>query len=259
MKNFKTIFLGDVVGPAAVEYVAKNLWRLRKDYGADAAVVNGENCAPGNGIDRSGVERLISGGADIITTGNHVFKRFEAERLLEDEKRVLRPANFPSRLAGAGFSICDTGRGRMLVINLLGIVGMEPLEDPFGCADKILKENEGKYDYSIIDFHAEATSEKAALAFYLDGRVGAVLGTHTHVQTADEQIFPKGTAFITDVGMCGPQLSVLGVEPECIIKKLTLHTPVKFVISNNPVKIHGVIVEFDENSGKAVKIERISI
>lgn len=259
MKNFKVIFLGDVVGPAAVEYVAKNLWRLRKEYEADAAVVNGENCAQGNGIDRDGIERLISGGADIITTGNHVFKRFEAERLLEDERRVLRPANFPSCVAGAGFSIFDSNRGRLLVINLLGIVGMEPLEDPFGRADKILKENEGKYDYSLIDFHAEATSEKAALAFYLDGKAGAVLGTHTHVQTADEQILPHGTAFITDVGMCGPQLSVLGVEPECIIKKLTHHTPVKFVISNNPVKIHGVVVEFDENNSKAVKIERITV
>ena len=256
MKNFRLIFLGDVVGPASVEYVAKNLWKLRKEYDADAAVVNGENCAAGNGIDKDGVSRLISGGADVITTGNHVFKRFEAERLLEDEPRVIRPANYPACVSGSGFSVFDTGTGRLLVINLLGLINMEPLGDPFACADGILKENAGKFDYSFVDFHAEATSEKAALAFYLDGRVGAVAGTHTHVQTADEQILPGGTAFITDVGMCGPKSSVLGVSPECIIKKLTRHTPVKFVLSENRPEINGIAVEFDSNTKKAVDITR---
>ena len=256
MKNFKLIFLGDVVGPASVEYVAKNLWKLRKEFDVDAAVVNGENCAAGNGIDKEGVLRLISGGADVITTGNHVFKRFEAERLLEDEPAVLRPANFPPCVSGSGFSVIDTAAGRLLVINLLGQINMEPIGDPFACADKILKENEGEYDYSFIDFHAEATSEKAALAFYLDGRVGAVAGTHTHVQTADEQLLPGGTAFITDVGMCGPVQSVLGVSPECIIKKLTRHTPVKFVLSENPPQINGIVIEFDPNTKKAASIKR---
>ena len=257
MKNFKVIFLGDTVGPASVEYVAKNLWKLRKEYDVDAAVVNGENCAAGNGIDKDGVSRLISGGADVVTTGNHVFKRFEAERLLEDEPRVLRPANFPPSVSGSGFSIVDTGRGRLLIINLLGIINMEPLGDPFACADKILKENEGKYDYSFIDFHAEATSEKAALAFYLDGRVGAVAGTHTHVQTADEQILPGGTAFITDVGMCGSMNGVLGIKTECILHKFMIHTPVRFEEAKGDEALHGAVFEIDAASGKCLSVETI--
>lgn len=259
MKNFKVLFLGDVVGPESTEYVAKHLWKLRESYGADVAVVNGENCAAGNGIDRNGAELLLRGGADVITTGNHVFKRFEAESLLEDEKRVLRPANYPDRVAGAGFAMTEAAGRILLVINLMGVVEMEPIGDPFAKADAILRENAGKYDFSLIDFHAEATSEKAALAFYLDGRAGAVIGTHTHVQTADEKILPGGTAFITDAGMCGPSMSVLGVEPKCIIKKLTLHTPVKFEIAKNPTEINGVLTEFDAQSGKAVSIERIRI
>lgn len=259
MNNYKVLFLGDVVGPGSTEYVSKRLWKLRKELGADFAVVNGENCAPGNGIDRSGAESLLRGGADVITTGNHVFKRFEAESLLEDEKTILRPANYPDRVAGAGFAMTEAAGKTLLVINLMGIVNMEPIGDPFAKADAILRENEGKYDFSLIDFHAEATSEKAALAFYLDGRVGAVIGTHTHVQTADEKILPGGTAFITDAGMCGPSPSVLGVEPQCIIKKLTLHTPVKFEISDNPTEINGVLLTFDAGSGKATEIKRIKI
>lgn len=259
MKNFRLLFLGDVVGPRSAEYVSKNLWKLRKDLCADAAIVNGENCAAGNGIDRDGAFALISGGADVITTGNHVFKRFEASTLLDDEPRILRPANYPSAVSGNGYSIFEAAGKNILVINLLGVINLEPLESPFDRADKILRENQGKFDISIIDFHAEATSEKAALAFYLDGRAGAVIGTHTHVQTCDEKILPKGTAFITDAGMCGPSLSVLGVKPEIIIKKLTLHTPVKFELSENLTELHGVLIEFDGEKNVAVKIERINL
>lgn len=258
MKTFNILFLGDVVGPDSVEYTASRLWKLREQYKADFAVVNGENCAAGNGIDREGAARLLSGGADIITSGNHVFRRFDADTLLEDEPRVLRPANFPPQSSGAGFALTDAGGFTVLVMNILGVVGLEPLACPFSCADKILTENQGRYDFSILDFHAEATSEKGAMGFYLDGRVTAVIGTHTHVTTADEKILPGGTAFITDAGMCGPRESVLGVEPECIIRKLTLHRPVKFGLSNNPVSISGVVIEADTVTKKAISIRRIT-
>ena len=147
MKNFRILFFGDVVGPDATKRLASSLWGLRKKYGADMAIVNGENCAPGNGIDKAGAEMLLSGGADVITTGNHVFKRFEADSLLDDEPGIIRPANYPPQLSGAGFSLCDCGSATVLVINLLGLVDMEPLACPFATADKILAENRGKYDF----------------------------------------------------------------------------------------------------------------
>lgn len=258
MKNFRILFFGDVVGPRAAEKLGSSLWSLRKKYGADMAIVNGENCAPGNGIDKAGADMLLSGGADIITTGNHVFKRFEADTLLNDElRRIIRPANYPPQLAGAGFSLCDCGSATVLVINLLGLVDMEPLACPFATADKILAENKGKYDISVIDFHAEATSEKKALLFYLDGKVSAIVGTHTHVETADETVTESGTAYITDVGMCGAEKSVLGVNPECIIRRLTTHHPVKFEVAEGKPVLCGVLIEIDPSTGKAVSIERI--
>lgn len=257
MKNFRILFFGDVVGPKSAERLSSSLWGLRKKYNADFVIVNGENCASGNGIDKGGADMLLSGGADTITTGNHVFKRFEADNLLEDEKRIIRPANFPPQLAGAGFSLCEASGLTVLTINLLGIVNMEPLSCPFAAADKILSANAGNYDISIIDFHAEATSEKKALLYYLDGKVTAIIGTHTHVETADETVTENGTAYITDVGMCGSEESVLGVKPECIIKKLTTHHPVKFEIADGKIALHGVLIEIDAESKKAVSIERI--
>lgn len=259
MKNFRILFFGDVVGPRAAEKLGSSLWSLRKKYGADMVIVNGENCAPGNGIDKAGADMLLSGGADVITTGNHVFKRFEADTLLDDEPRIIRPANYPPQLAGAGFSLCDCGQATVLVINLLGLIGMEPLACPFATADKILAENKGKYDISVIDFHAEATSEKKALLFYLDGRASALVGTHTHVETADEAVTDNGTAYITDVGMCGAENSVLGVKPECIIRRLTAHHPVKFELADGNLAFCGVLIEFDPSSGKALSIERLKI
>lgn len=256
MKTFRILFLGDVVGPEAVKVVLSRLWAIRKAENIDFTVVNGENCAPGNGIDRDGASRLLSGGADVITTGNHVFKRFDSDRLLEDEPRILRPANFPPQVSGNGFILAEASGFTVLVINLLGIVDSEPLACPFACADRILAENAGKYDFSLVDFHAEATSEKGAMSFYLDGRVSALIGTHTHVQTCDEHVTSGGTAFITDVGMCGPENSVLGVRPDCIIRRLTLHHPVKFELSDNPIKLSGAIVEIDAVTKKALSIIR---
>lgn len=257
-RTIKLLMLGDVSRTASCRYLDKALWAYRKEKDIDFVVVNGENSAEGNGIDRESARMLLSAGADVITTGNHAFRRYDAKDLFEKNQNVLRPANFPGSVPGEGAFLTDAAGMSILVVNILGVIMMEPLENPFFAADKILKRYEGKYDVSILDFHAEATSEKQALAHYLDGRVTVFFGTHTHVATADESILPKGTAYITDVGMCGPDFSVLGIKPECIIEKMTTYLPVKFVPSENKVTAHGILVEVDKETKKAVSIRRIT-
>ena len=259
MSNIRILFLGDVVGPNGVDYVCANLPGIIEKEKIGFTIINGENCAKGNGIDGELCSKMIFKGADVVTTGNHAFKRTDSESIFEKNERLLRPANFPSELSGNGYGIFDGNGFSVLVINVLGTVNMEPLSCPFKTTEKILESNAEKYDISVIDFHAEATSEKYALASYLDGKVNAVIGTHTHVQTADEHILPNGTAFITDVGMCGPKESALGVKPECIIKRLMTHTPVKFELSDNPCEINGIIIDVDSNTKKSVGITRIKI
>ena len=257
MKKTTVLLLGDVMGPAAADYVGAKLWNIRKTLGAEFVVANCENCAPGNGVDRENAEKLLSGGCDVLTSGNHVFKKPEAKTLLDDCGDIIRPCNYPPEAPGAGYVIKDVGAFRALVINVMGVVYMEPLANPIRSVEKILSETAGKYDVSILDFHAEATSEKLAAAYYFDGKIDIVAGTHTHVQTADERIFPKGTAYITDLGMCGPDDSVLGIEPQCIIEKLMTNMPVRFNLSQNRVTAHGVLVTFGDG-GKPEKIERIT-
>lgn len=250
------MFLGDVVGPTAAEYVAKKLWNIRKELDIDFVVANAENCAKGNGIDRQNAETLLDGGCDILTTGNHVYKKPEAETLLDDVKDIIRPANYPPEAPGMGWVIKSSNRADYLVINVMGTVMMDPLDNPIRTIEKILNEQKGKYDISVLDFHAEATSEKNATAHYFDGKIDVIVGTHTHIPTADERVMPKGTAYITDVGMCGPVESVLGVKPECILKKLLTNMPARFDISENEIEAQGLIVTFDENK-KPVSAERI--
>ena len=259
MKNVKILFLGDIVGPCGTEYVCSNLRKIIDEEKIDFTIVNAENSAKGNGIDQETIDELIMKGADVITTGNHAFKKMNSFDLFENNSKVLRPANFPPEISGNGYGIFEGNGFSVLVINVLGIVNMEPLACPFRTAENILKSCEGKYDISVIDMHAEATGEKYAFASYLDGKVGAVIGTHTHVQTADEHILPGGTAFITDAGMCGPKESALGVQPECISKKLMTHTPVKFELSDNPCDMQGVIVEFDMIKKMPVGIKRFKL
>ena len=254
----KILILGDVSRSLSCKYVSEKLWRYRKENQIDFVVVNGENASEQNGIDRYAADMLFSAGADVITTGNHAFKRYEAKTLFEEEKMLLRPANFPGIVPGEGAVLADAAGMTVLVINLLGVVMMEPLENPFFTIEKILTEYKGKYDISVLDFHAETTSEKLALAHYLDGRITLFFGTHTHVTTADECILPKGTAYITDVGMCGPDFSVLGIRPECIIEKMTTALPVKFVPSSNKITAHGILVDVDRKTKKAKSIQRIT-
>ena len=249
------LFIGDVVGDAGCDFLEKRIYALKKKYDISIVVINGENSASGNGITPFSYQRLTALGADVITTGNHCFKRKEALSLYDENETLLRPANYPEDVAGRQYAVIDLGFCSVAVINLMGTTYMEPLDNPFCCVDKLLERIDTKN--IIVDFHAEATSEKKAMGFYLDGRVTAVLGTHTHVQTADEIILPNGTAYITDAGMTGPELSVLGVKSELAIEKLKNHVPVKFEISDEPCFINGVVVEFNEHSGKATKITRI--
>ena len=250
------IMLGDVVGQGGCEAVRKQLPALKKYYSADAVIVNGENSAQGNGILPSSAEHIFSSGADVITTGNHVFRRREIYPMLDQQgSAIIRPANFSPENPGVGVYILDMLRYKLAVVNVMGVTNMEPLRNPFDTVDELLK----KIDTPniIVDFHAETTSEKRAFGFYLDGRVSLVAGTHTHVQTADEQILPNGTAYITDLGMCGPKQSVLGVKPEQVIARFRTAMPTRFENPAGTQMVCGIALELDEKSGKAKKIERI--
>ncbi len=253
--NMNILFIGDVVGEKGCEFLEKQIYAIKNKYDISLTVINGENSALGNGITPASYQHLVSLGADIITTGNHCFRRRESLPLFDENETLLRPANYPEGVLGHGYTTVDLGFCRVAVINLMGTTYMEPIDNPFICIDSILP----KLDTHniIVDFHAEATSEKKAMGIYLDGRVTAVLGTHTHVQTADETILPGGTAYITDAGMTGAELSVLGVRSELAIEKMKYHAPVKFVESDNPCFLNGVVVDFDEFKGKANKIIRI--
>lgn len=251
----KILFVGDVVGKSGCDFLLSELSKIKKEYNVDIAVVNGENSAQGNGITRKSLEMLINAGADVVTTGNHAFKRRESVDMFDEFDYLLRPANYPDGVIGKGICTLDYGACQVAIINIQGVVFSEPLQNPYEKIDEILKNINIKNIF--IDFHAEATAEKKALGHYLTGRVTAVVGTHTHVQTADETILGGHTAYITDVGMTGPELSVLGVDIEPAIEKQRFHTPVRFTESPNKCFLNGVVVEFDEKLGKSTKIQRI--
>ncbi len=252
----KILALGDVTGTEAVAYLERNLRRFRYENNIDFTVINAENSAQYNGVDRDSAERLFDAGADVLTTGNHVYRINAVYQYLDDCENIIRPANLPGECPGSGYVIFDIGTDRILVINLLGTTYMESCASPFDTADAILKRAAGAYDIAVIDMHAEATSEKAALARYLDGRVTAVFGTHTHVQTNDPRILPRGTGFITDIGMCGPDDSILGVMSDRVIDKMRLHLPRRFEYASGDITAHGAI--FTLRDRRVVKVETVS-
>ncbi len=259
MQNtYNILAVGDTVGSSGVRHLTEKLWSIRKYYDIDLTIVNGENSADGNGMLPQSADDLIAAGADVVTGGNHSFRRREVYSYLDDSKACIRPANMPSTAPGFGYSIYESGGKSTLVINLLGTVYMESLESPFICVDRILEQNRGKYDFAVVDIHAEATSEKAALARYLDGRVNIVFGTHTHVPTADTRILPKGTGFVTDLGMVGVSESILGVSCDTIIEKFLTHMPTRFNQAEGEVIADAVVFGIDRESGKCVSVERIS-
>lgn len=250
------LMIGDVVGEGGCRYLQQMLPKLRREYEADAVIVNGENSArEGVGITQESADMLFSAGADVITTGNHCFRRRGCESLFEDNARILRPANFPEGVCGSGVCELDLGRSSLVVVNLMGTAFMEPIDNPFAAMDTILEEI--KNPCIIVDFHAEATGEKRALGYYLAGRVSAVIGTHTHVQTADEQIIDGKTAYLTDVGMVGAERSVLGVEPEQAIAKQRFHAPVQFTAASGDYELGAVCLSIDSKTGRTNKIRRV--
>ncbi len=258
MSLLKILCLGDVVGNGGCRYLEGG--RLRKkarELGADFIIVNGENSASGNGMSRDSAHSLLDSGADVITGGNHTFKRREIYDMLDDEKALLRPANYPSSVPGVGYSVYDCNGWRILVINLLGCVFMESLASPFEVAEKILNSEKGRYDISIIDIHAEATSEKMCLAKYLDGKVSVVFGTHTHVQTSDATVLHAGTGYITDLGMTGSMNGILGVKTENIIHKFTIKTPIFFEAADGNEAAHGALFTVDTQTGKCTAAETV--
>lgn len=249
------LFIGDVVGQKSCANLRDKLPKLKKDYNAKIVIVNGENSADGNGITPVTAKYILDSGVDVITTGNHCFRRKEMDAFYEESDIVLRPANYPDSVVGKGYTVLDFGSYSVAVINLLGTVYMQNLENPFYCIDGILEEIKAKT--IIVDFHAEATSEKRAMGHYLTGRVSAVLGTHTHVQTADEEILANHTGYITDVGMTGVIDSVLGIRKEIIINNMITGYPQRYEYAQGEQFICGVALEVDEKSGICSSIKRI--
>lgn len=250
--------IGDVVGGIGCRFLRQRLPSLKKLKNIDLVIANGENSADGNGITPSSAEYLFSSGVDIITTGNHSFRRREVYPYYDDATYIVRPANFPEKTTpGKGMIIYDMGRIQVCVVNLMGCIFLDSLRDPFETMDELLAKNTAKI--TILDFHAEATAEKLALAYHLDGRISAMFGTHTHVQTADECIFENGMGYITDVGMTGPIKSVLGVKPELAIKKQREKLPVRFDLADGDCKLDCILFSIDEKTGKTIQIERMEI
>lgn len=251
--------IGDVIGSAGIAFLHRHLPSLKRLKSVDVVIANGENSADTNGITPESADALLRCGVDLLTTGNHSFQRKESYSLYENPNiPVIRPANYPDKAPGTGSYLVDLGRWRVRVINMMGTVGMNPVLDcPFDTADALLRETDEKI--VIVDMHAEATAEKRAFAAWLDGRVSAVFGTHTHVQTADEQILPGGTGFITDVGMTGPIHSVIGVSVEAAIEKMRTKMPVRLVYADGPCMLNAVLFSIDEKTGRTLDVERINI
>lgn len=249
------LVLGDVVSDSGCEFIRKKLPAFKKLKNIDFTIANGENSSAGNGITPFSADHLFTSGVDFITTGNHVYRRKEIFDYLDDCENIIRPYNYNSANPGRGVAIIDTGMHTIGIINLMGTMFMENLENPFFAADKALKETEGKAKIILVDFHAEATSEKQALAYYLDGRVSALFGTHTHVLTNDDRILEKGTGYISDIGMCGVIDSVLGVEKNIVIEKFRNNMPVRFDNAKGKCMINGCIFTVDEKTGRCTATE----
>jgi metallophosphoesterase (TIGR00282 family) len=251
------LFLGDIVGEAGRSAVIARLPELKQQYAIDFTIVNGENAAAGRGITPKITIDLLRAGVSVITSGDHIWDRKEIVPFIGTEPRLLRPLNYPPGAPGAGTVVLETAKGKVGVINVQARTFMQPiLENPFTSLDAAVNELRAATSIIVVDAHGETTSEKIAIGRYLDGRVSAVLGTHTHVQTADEQIFEKGTAFICDAGMCGPVRSILGRDIDTIVGRFVSNMPAPFPIAQGETRLRGVVVEVDEATGRALRIRR---
>lgn len=255
----KILVVGDVCGRPGRAAFAKYAVQLKREKQIDLIIVNGENSAGGKGITRSSLDALYHGGADIVTSGNHVWDKKEVLDFIDREPFLIRPANYPEDAPGKGYCIYPFRALNIAVINLAGRAFMPVMDCPFQKIDAVLKEIKNQADLIFLDFHAETTSEKMAMGWYLDGRVHGVFGTHTHIQTADDRILPKGTAYITDLGMVGPWNSVLGVQTDRILEKFMTCRPVRFDLAEGPNVFSAVLLEIDEKEKQVRSIERILI
>jgi metallophosphoesterase (TIGR00282 family) len=254
----KILFVGDVVGRTGRYALSGRLHRLIDEHRVDLVIVNGENAAAGFGLTAKIAGELFDLGVDVITSGNHIWDKREIYDHLDREERLLRPANYPPGLPGRGAGLFETSSGiKVGVINLEGRVFMNNLDCPFRTADQLVHELRRHTSIILVDFHGEATSEKMAMGYYLDGQVSAVLGTHTHVQTADERILPGGTAYITDAGMTGSRDAVIGIRKELAIEKFLTQLPVRFEVAKKDSWLCGVLVEVDEETGLGLNVQRI--
>jgi metallophosphoesterase (TIGR00282 family) len=255
----RILFVGDVTGKPGRRLIAECLPALRRSRDLDVVIANGENAAGGRGLTAGVSKEMFAAGVDVITAGNHVWNNREAYELLDADPRILRPANYPPGVPGRGAAAITTAGGvRIGVINLQGRVFMQELDDPFRTARDLARELRAELPTVVVDFHAEATSEKVAMGWYLDGRVSAVIGTHTHVQTADERVLPDGTAYITDVGMTGPRDGIIGMARAAVMERFLMQLPVRFEVATGAVMLNAVLVTV-AGDGRATAIERIQV
>ncbi len=258
MSSLNILFVGDVFGSSGRAVLAKMLPEIKCAYGVDICIVNGENASHGRGLSMRSADEIYLAGADCITMGNHTWNNNEIYRYIDDY-RIVRPANFASSLPGRGDILLECGQYPVGVVNVQGRVYMDPCDNPFEAAYEAVSRLRERTSVIIVDFHAEASAEKAAMAFYLDGLVTAVVGTHTHVQTADEKILPGGTAFITDVGMTGPEDSVIGMDKGAVINKFVRCVPERFSPADGAGSLNAVLITADTQTGRAENIVRIRL
>jgi metallophosphoesterase (TIGR00282 family) len=254
----RILFIGDIVGKPGRQAVEGILEKLISDYGIEFTIANGENAAGGMGITPPIAIDILDLGVDVLTSGNHIWAKKEIIPFLDEESRILRPANYPAQVPGRGAGIYQLSNGKKVgVLNLEGRVFMKNLDCPFRVGEKEIEILRQQTNIIIVDFHAEATSEKMAMGWFLNGKVSAILGTHTHVQTSDERILNEGTAYITDVGMTGPLASVIGIRKQVALERLLTQIPWKFDVATEEIELQGVVVEIDSNTGKSKDIKRI--
>ena len=250
--------LGDIVGGKTIDVLRQKLWQKRRELKVDFVVANGENATDIHGLNARDAGAILDCGVDLITLGNHTYTMRDLHPFLDNNPNdIIRPANYPPAAPGCGYTIRDVCGWRVLCINVNGTTFMEPLDSPCEAVDKILAREEGRYDFALLDIHAEATSEKLAIAHAFDGRIAVMFGTHTHVQTADEGILPRGSGYITDLGMSGPVHSILGTKIEAVLTKMRYHMPAHFTVAEGEIAICGALFTIDPSTGKCVKVERI--
>ncbi|WP_078546987.1 TIGR00282 family metallophosphoesterase [Litchfieldia alkalitelluris] len=255
----RILFIGDVVGSPGRDMIKEYLPKLKSKYRPHMTIINGENAASGKGINEKIYRQFLELGAQVVTLGNHTWDKKEIFEFIDDAKFMVRPANFPEETPGQGMVFCKVNGQEVAVINLQGRTFLPPIDCPFKVADNLIEQAKKRTSIIFVDFHAEATSEKQAMGWYLDGRVSAVVGTHTHVQTADQRILDNGTAFITDVGMTGPYDGILGVSREAVLKRFITTLPVRFDVVEGRTQLNGVIIDIDQKNGHATAINRILI